>query len=519
MSPYFYITTPIYYVNAAPHLGTLYTTIAADVIARFMRLDGYTVKFVTGTDEHGQKIERAAADAAADGTQVFVDAMAAKFEQLFSQANISHSDFIRTTQDRHKRGAIALWNKLKSNGHIRLGEYAGWYSVRDESFYSESELIDGKAPTGAPVEWVSEASYFFDMSSWQEQLLQLYESNSNFIMPRWRANEVINMVRAGLPDLSISRTAFKWGIPVPGDPDHVMYVWLDALANYLSVLGYPDINTEDFKNFWPADMHLVGKDITKFHAIYWPAILMAAGLPLPKKIVSHGWWTVKGQKMSKSLKNVVDPVALIGNYGADSVRYYLMREISFGVDGEFAEENLVLRANSELSNKIGNLLQRTLVLTYKNCDKQIPSVNVQELYATSSILQLAAGLLGRIKAELVEVRLSHMIEHVISFADLLNAYIDKSEPWKLSRTHEAKMREVLYVTLESLRYMAILLQPFVPESAGKILNQLGVPKSARTFDKLTADYALKSGIVLEEPHVVFPRIDTVLSTFADTFPK
>lgn len=506
---YFYITTPIYYVNSAPHIGTLYTTLASDVVARFKRLDGYTVKFVTGTDEHGQKIERSAKDNGAASPQEFVDQMSAKFADLFKQANIAEDDFIRTTQNRHKNAVTALWNKLKENGHIYLGKYAGWYSVSDEAFFAESEIVDGKAPTGSKVEWVSEESYFFDLSKWQHKLLKLYEDNPDFITPKWRANEVINMVKAGLPDLSISRTTFKWGIPVPNDDKHIIYVWLDALANYLTVLGYPDQTTDDFKNFWPVDAHVVGKDIIKFHAIYWPAMLMAAGLALPKKIVAHGWWIVRGQKMSKSLKNVVDPREMMEKYGVDTVRYYLMREIPFGSDGEFSEENLVLRSNTELANKIGNLLQRTLVLAYKNCDQKIPTFNesdVKNLYNQSEILQSIGTLLENIRNDMENFRISQSIEHILEFADRLNNYIDVQAPWKLAKTDHTKMRQVLYVVLEAMRYIGILMLPFVPTSASRMLDQLAIPNNLRSLDKLNAEFALKSS-TLEMPQPIFPRIE------------
>jgi methionyl-tRNA synthetase len=503
----FYITTPIYYVNAEPHIGTLYTTLAADIIARFKRLDGYNVKFVTGADEHGQKMEQAAGQANLS-PQEFVNTMSLKFSKLFNDMHITNDDFIRTTEERHKKAAIAIWNKLKENGHIYLGKYSGWYSVRDEAYFTDKELVDGKAPTGAEVEMISEENYFFDLSKWQKKLLELYEKHPDFISPSWRLKEISNMVEAGLQDLSVSRTSSHWGIPIPDDPDHTMYVWLDALTNYISALGYPDTNSEDFKSFWPADIHIMGKDITKFHAIYWPAILMAAGLPVPKKIVSHGWWIVKGEKMSKSLKNVIDPVALINEYGVDPVRYYMMREISFGEDGGFSEDSLILRANTELSNKIGNLLQRTLAFVYKNFDKRIPNFEGSELraiYSDSSILQEASCLLDQVKKELDSFQFNRMLEILVQFADSLNVYIDQMAPWKLKHSDMKEAEKVLYITLEAVRYLSILLLPFIPESAEKMLYQLNVLKDQRSFKHLTMEFALK-GSAINEPQVLFQKI-------------
>ena len=503
----FYITTPIYYVNAAPHIGTLYTTLAADIVARFKRLDGYNVKFITGTDEHGQKIEQAAQKANLN-PQEFVDITSAKFSKLFKKMHITDDDFIRTTQARHKKAAIAVWNKLKENGHIYLGKYTGWYSIRDESFFTDKELINGKAPTGAEVEKISEESYFFDLSKWKNKLLDLYKRNPDFVVPHWRLNEVINIVESDLPDLSVSRTSFKWGIPTPSNPNHVMYVWLDALVNYLSVLGYPNTKAKDFQNFWPADVHMIGKDITKFHAIYWPAILMALELPLPKKIVSHGWWTVKGEKMSKSLKNVIDPITLMENYGIDQVRYYLMRDVSFGEDGGFSDDSLISRANTELANKIGNLLQRSLSFVYKNFDKTIPAfknAELQDLYLQNDILQEAENLLEKVKSELESFKFNQILEILVQFADSLNAYIDQKAPWQLKHSDKTETAKVLYTILEAVRYLAIILIPFIPESAEKMLDQMKLPKNQRQFKHLNIKFALKESAI-DEPQVIFQKI-------------
>lgn len=367
MNNTYYITTPIYYVNDVPHIGHAYTSVASDVIARFMRLSGHEVMFLTGTDEHGQKVEKAAIDKNID-PQKFTDQTSQSFRHLMTAMHISNDDFIRTTEERHKKAVAIFWQKLLDNGSIYEGFYEGWYAVRDEAFYDESELTADKlAPTGAAVEWVKEPSYFFNLSKWQDKLLEFYEANPDFIRPISRRNEVISFVKSGLKDLSVSRTTFNWGIKVPNDNKHVIYVWLDALANYISALGYPDQNS-NYGKFWPANLQVVGKDILRFHAIYWPAFLMAAEIPLPKTIMAHGWWTNEGQKISKSLGNTIDPIKLIEEFGVDQVRYFLMREITFGADGNFARSNLITRINSELSNKIGNLLQRTTSFVYKNND-------------------------------------------------------------------------------------------------------------------------------------------------------
>ncbi|MDX1737930.1 MAG: methionine--tRNA ligase, partial [Alphaproteobacteria bacterium] len=374
----FYITTPIYYVNDKPHIGHAYTTLACDVMARFKRMDGFNVHFLTGTDEHGQKVEQSAEKAGID-PQSFTDKVSQNFRDLATAMKFTNDDFIRTTEDRHKKAAQALWNKLLETGDIYLGAYAGWYAVRDEAFYTETELVDGPdgkkiAPTGAEVEWVEEPSYFFKLSAWEDRLLDFYEQNPDFILPQSRRNEVLSFVKGGLKDLSVSRTTFKWGVPVPGDDDHIMYVWLDALTNYLTAVGYPDQDSESFKAFWPADIHMVGKDILRFHAVYWPAFLMAAELPLPKRVFAHGWWTNEGQKISKSVGNVIDPIDLIERYGLDQTRYFLMREVPFGNDGDFAHEAMVGRMNTDLANDIGNLCQRVMSMIFKNCDAAYPNV-------------------------------------------------------------------------------------------------------------------------------------------------
>jgi methionyl-tRNA synthetase len=362
MDKRYYITTPIYYVNDAPHIGHAYTTLACDVLARFKRLDGYRVNFLTGTDEHGQKVEISARAMGMD-PKAFTDKISENFRRLSQTLNFSNDDFIRTTEPRHTRSCQALWIKLVEAEEIYLGTYAGWYAVSDEAFYAESELEDGPdgkkiAPSGAVVEWVEEPSYFFRLSAWQDRLLAHYEANPDCIGPETRRNEVISFVRGGLKDLSVSRTTFKWGVPVPGDPDHIMYVWLDALTNYITAVGYPDTESESFSSFWPADLHMVGKDILRFHAVYWPAFLMAAGVAPPRRVYAHGWWTNEGQKISKRLGNVIDPFQLVQHYGLDQVRYFLLREVPFGNDGDFSHRAMVGRMNYDLANQFGNLAQR-----------------------------------------------------------------------------------------------------------------------------------------------------------------
>ena len=504
----FYITTPIFYVNDIPHIGHAYTSIACDVIARFMRLNGTSVKFLTGTDEHGQKVSESAAKKNIT-PQEFTDKNSAVFHQMMDMLNISNDDFIRTTENRHKEAVHALWQKLKQNGDIYLGKYAGWYSVRDEAFYSEKELTpDGLAPTGAPVEWVEESSYFFALSKWQDKLLDYYANNRHFIKPESRYNEVISFVKNGLTDLSISRTSFKWGIEVPEDKEHVVYVWLDALTNYISALGYPD-KTGEYAKFWPSTAHVIGIDILRFHAIYWPAFLMAADLELPKSIVAHGWWTNEGQKISKSIGNVIDPFKLVEEFGLDQTRYFLMREVTFGNDGNFSSESLITRNNSELANKIGNLLQRTSSFIFKNCDGVIPKISLNQLndiYNSSIIMEILSIHQQNIRA-MKNFQINIVLENIVKIADLGNVLIDKEAPWSLKNTDPDRMSIILYTILETMRYIGIMLQPFIPHSAEKILDQLEVNPNERSFSNLTKEFALKPSSRLKQPVPIFPRID------------
>jgi methionyl-tRNA synthetase len=501
----YYITTPIFYVNGDPHIGHAYTAIAADVLARFKRLDGFDVHFLTGTDEHGQKVEKAARDAGLS-PQDFTDAVAAKFQAMVARMGASPDDTIRTTEARHKAGVTALWEVLRAKDQIYLGHYEGWYAVRDEDFYSADDLTilpDGSkiAPTGAPVEWVREPNYLFRLSQWQEPLLRHYEENPDFIGPDGKRREMLSFIRGGLNDLSVSRSSFAWGIPVPGDPAHVMYVWLDALANYITALGYPDTAAPLWR-FWPADLHLVGKDIQRFHAIYWPAFLMAAGLPVPKRVYSHGWWTVEGQKMSKSLGNVVDPMDLVARFGLDPVRFFLLREMPFGNDGDFSERALISRMNTELANDLGNLCQRTVSLIARNCGSILPDAQ-PETADDTAILDQARALPALVRVRMDRQALNDALEDIWKLIRAANAYIDKQAPWALKKTDEVRMAAVLRVLVDVLRPIATLLQPFMPESMGRMLDQLGVAVDARLFASL--ETPLAGGIALPPPAGVFPR--------------
>ena len=499
-----YVTTPIYYVNDSPHIGHAYTTLACDALARFMRLDGRRVHFLTGTDEHGQKVEKAAA-ARGESPQAFTDEVSQRFFGLVDLMRFSNDDFIRTTQARHKRSVTALWQRLVESGDIYLGSYKGWYSVRDETFFAESELVDGMAPTGAPVEWVEEPSYFFRLSAWQDRLLAFYGANPEFVLPQTRFNEVKSFVRGGLDDLSVSRTTFSWGIPVPGDPAHVMYVWLDALTNYISALGYPDTEAELYRLFWPAEVHVIGKDILRHHAVYWPAFLMSAGLAPPRRVFAHGWWTVEGRKMSKSLGNVIGPAQLVETYGLDQTRYFLLREIPFGQDGDFSHGAMVRRINHDLANDFGNLAQRVLSMIARNCGGAVPAAATLTA-EDEALLAAAHGLVPALRAEMEAQALHRALELIWEVVGAANRYIDAQAPWALRKTDPARMATVLWVLAEVLRHLAILTQPFVPEAAARLLDQLAVDPAARALAALGPDgRPITAGTALPPPSGIFPR--------------
>jgi methionyl-tRNA synthetase len=506
--PRYYLTTPIYYANDVPHVGHAYTSLACDVLARFKRLDGYDVIFLTGTDEHGQKIAKAAADAGME-PQPFTDKVSQTFRDLARALNLSNDDFIRTTEVRHKKACQALWNELLKRGEIYLGKYAGWYAVRDEAYYGEDELTDapggGKvAPSGAECEWVEEPSFFFRLSQWGDRLLKFYEENPNFILPPSRRNEVISFVKSGMRDLSISRTALTWGVAVPNEPKHVMYVWLDALTNYITAVDYPDTQSELYQRYWPADLHMVGKDILRFHAVYWPAFLMAADLEPPKRIFAHGWWTNEGKKISKSIGNVIDPYELIKTYGLDPMRYFLLREVPFGNDGDFSRSAMIRRINSELANDLGNLAQRSLAMINKNCGAKVPNRGVFT-NGDEAFLAKAQALLGQVRLEFDVQAFHKVLDHLWSVIGESNRYIDEQAPWALRKTDPARMETVLYVMAEVLRHLAILIQPFMPDAMSKLLDQLAVPAQDRNFAALTQAHALRPGTPLPAPQGVFPR--------------
>ena len=504
----YYLTTPIYYVNDLPHIGHAYTTLACDVLARFKRLDGYKVFFLTGTDEHGQKVEKSAEAAELD-PQTFTDQVSENFRNLSQLMNFSNDSFIRTTEKRHSIASKQIWSALEENGHIYLGTYNGWYAVRDEAFYSDDELSDGPgekkiAPSGAECEWVEEPSYFFDLSKWQEPLLNFYNDNPDFIAPTSRRNEVISFVKGGMHDLSISRTSFNWGVDVPGDKDHIMYVWLDALTNYITAIDYPDKSSEMYTQFWPADLHMVGKDILRFHAVYWPAFLMGAGLQPPKRLFAHGWWTNEGQKISKSLGNVIDPREIVKTYGLDQVRYFLLREVPFGNDGDFSHHSMINRINSELSNDLGNLAQRVLSMVGRYCNSHLPAPNDFTLVDTE-ILSKASKTMGILRTHIDNQAFSEALTSIWTIVRAANVYVDQQAPWKLHKEDPARRDTVLYVLAETIRHLGLYIQPFMPHSGSRLLDLLSISQELRNFSQIGSKYALTAGAKLPDPNPLFPR--------------
>ncbi len=505
----YYITTPIYYPSGRPHMGHAYSSIVADIFARFKKIDGFKVHFLTGTDEHGLKIQRAAEKESMDPL-LFCDKISETFKQLSKTLNLSNTDFIRTTEKRHSKSVNHLWNLLEKNGDIYLSKYSGWYSVSDEAYYSEDEIInkDNKKiakNSGSVVEWVEEESFFFRLSKWQEKLLKYYENNPNFILPQTRKNEVISFVKNGLKDLSISRKSFSWGIKVPNNDDHIIYVWLDALTNYLSSLNYPDINDDLYKNFWPADVHLIGKDIIRFHAIYWPAFLLAANIPLPKRIYSHGWILSGDEKMSKSKGNILDPIEIINNYGLDSLRYYLVKEVSFGNDGSISKNRLEDCINSDLANNFGNLCQRVTVFNEKNCASLIPEkdkFNKQDL----DILDNFSNNLELIRKEINNQNLNFYIEFIVKSLFDANKYFNDQEPWN-KKNDIKRLNTIIYTSLELIRKISILLYPIIPDSIIKTFKIFGLTEKDILFSSISNHHYLKEKNKIQKIDILFKKIE------------
>ena len=505
--PTFYITSAIPYANGSPHIGHAYERIATDAIARFKRLDGFDVLCMSGMDEHGQKMQQTASRQGL-APQALADRTAEEFEAMADLLETRADDIIRTTQPRHRAASQAIWRRMVERGDIYLGSYSGWYSVRDESYYDEEDLTLGPngnrmAPSGTPVEWVEESSYFFRLSDYRDKLLDLYAAQPAFITPEKYKNEVVSFVRRGLNDLSISRTTFTWGVPVPDDPEHVMYVWVDALTNYLTGTGYPDSQAERAA-YWPADAHVIGKDITRFHAIYWPAFLMSAGLPLPKQIVVHGFLFNRGEKMSKSVGNVISPKSLADHYGVDPLRYFLLREVPFGQDGNYSHDAIVGRINADLANDLGNLAQRSLSMIAKNCGGLVP---VPAAFTTSDteILAEADRLLDQSRRAMDNFALHEWLGQVWRVVSAANRYFAAEEPWIKRKTDPARMRTVLYVTAEVLRNLALLVQPAMPNAMATLLVLLGVGPDARSFAFAGPAHRLVGGAPLPTPGVIFPR--------------
>ena len=511
--PPFYVTTAIAYPNGAPHVGHAYEYIATDAIARFKRLDGIDVRFLTGTDEHGLKMAQAAA---AEGipTAAFARRNSDAFQRLQELLNISFDRFIRTTDPDHYAASSAIWQLMADNGDIYTDTYSGWYSVRDERFFTEAETsvnADGDrvaTETGTPVTWTQEQTYFFRLSAYAEPLLAHYAEHPEFIAPEVRRNEVVSFVSGGLRDLSISRTSFDWGVPVPGNPAHVMYVWVDALTNYLTGAGFPDTESDLYQRYWPADLHMIGKDIIRFHAVYWPAFLMSAGIPLPRRVFAHGFLYNRGEKMSKSVGNVVDPVALVESFGTDQVRYFLLREVPFGQDGTYSEDGIIGRINSDLANELGNLAQRSLSMVNKNLDARVPEPG-EFSPQDRELLELADSLLPRVRAAFDEQAMHQGLEAIWLMLGAANRYFSAQAPWVLRKSESAadqvRFRTVLYTTLEAVRIAAVLIQPVMPDSAARLLDLLGQPEGSRDFTKLAT--RLAPGTALPVPSGVFPRYE------------
>ena len=515
MAEPFYLTTAINYPNGPPHVGHAYEAITTDVIARFQRLRGRDVFFLTGTDEHGLKMAQAARERGVE-PQALADEMSSLFRAMDEHLQISFDRFIRTSEHDHHRASQALWEKMAAAGDVYLGRYEGWYSVRDEAYYDESELAvadsgEKFSPQGTPVEWTVEESWFFRLSAYQDRLLEHYAAHPDFIRPEARRNEVLRFVEGGLSDLSISRTSFDWGIKVPGSPGHVMYVWLDALTNYLTGIGFPDEESESYRRFWPADLHVIGKDVVRFHAVYWPAFLMSAGLDLPRQVFGHGHVLLRGEKMSKSVGNVVSPEALVESFGVDAVRYFLVRDVTFGQDGSYSPEAIVTRVNADLANSFGNLAQRTLSFIVKNCGGVLPRDGKGDSADSALLDAVREALFVEMPAHFEALALSQGVEAWLRAVFACNQYIDTQAPWTLRKTDPERMEAVLATLVRAIRMLGIAIQPVVPGAAGRLLDELGVADTERGWDAIADegwyDRLAASEFTLAPPQPIFPRLE------------
>ena len=509
MKKNFYITTPIYYPSGKPHMGHAYSSILADIFARFKRLEGYNVHYLTGTDEHGLKIEREAKKNNKD-TKVFCDEISVKFKDLTRILNLSNDDFIRTTEKRHYKSVEEIWNRLIDSKDIYLGKYSGWYSISDEAYYEDDEIIEENnkkvaKSSGSSVDWVEEDSYFFKLSKWGDKLLELYKKNPKFILPASRRNEVIKFVEKGLKDLSVSRTSFSWGIPVPKNKKHIIYVWLDALTNYLSALNFPDTNDKLYKNFWPADIHLIGKDILRFHAIYWPAFLMASKLPLPKRVYGHGWILSDERKMSKSLGNILDPIDIINKYGIDQLRYYLTKEVSLGNDGNISLENLKKCINNDLANNFGNLCQRVFSFIEKNFKGKIPK-KIKDNSVDKSFNDEITNNLKNLIELMDNQDLNSYIKKVVDFSFNANKYFNDNEPWSLKKSDSERMGDIVSSITKQILNITLLLSPIIPKSCEVILDTLNIKKEDRVIDSIKKD-VLNYDVPIKKNKILFKKVD------------
>tara|TARA_B100000029_G_C17601164_1_gene965804 strand:- start:2506 stop:4041 length:1536 start_codon:yes stop_codon:yes gene_type:complete len=506
----FYITTPIYYPSGNPHMGHAYSSILADVFARFKRIDEFNVHFLTGTDEHGLKIQKSAEKNKLDPLK-YCDNISKIFRDLSKNLNLSNDDFIRTTEDRHHRSVNDLWNKLVDSGDIYLSKYKGWYSVSDEAYYNSDEIIEKNGKrfstfSGSQVEWVEEESFFFKLSSWQNKLLEFYDKNKKFILPITRRNEVVNFVKGGLKDLSVSRTSFTWGIKVPGNSKHVIYVWLDALTNYLSALNYPDINNDLYKKFWPASLHVIGKDILRFHAIYWPAFLLAANIKPPLRVFSHGWILSGDEKMSKSKGNILNPLEIIEKYGIDELRYYLMKEVPHGKDGSISLKNLENCINSDLANNYGNLCQRVFSFIKNNCEnKVVKSTNISD--SEKRLISDTNTLTKNLRNLMDDQDLNNYMKSVIEISFLTNKFVNDEEPWKLKKSNKEKMNNILHLSLEQIAKITILLHPIIPTSTQKVLKSLNIDKKLNDLSFLDGKKILTDEVNLGDLNILFKKIN------------